>query len=62
MRYLISSILLMLVVFLTALVAYCIYAGLTDHWSYFLVGIGIFIVDAVAIATLSAAIPASREY
>jgi hypothetical protein len=62
MRYLISSILFLIIIFLTALVGYCIYAGLTNHWSYFLVGFGLFLTDSVAIATLSAAIPASREY
>lgn len=62
MRYLISTVLLIIVVVLTLMVGYCVFLGLTQHWTWLLVGLGVLLPDIVAVLTLSAAIPAAREY
>ncbi len=62
MRYLISTLLLFFVVVLTLMVGYCVFMGLTQHWTWFLVGLGILMPDIVALLTLSAAIPAAKDY
>lgn len=62
MRYLISTIMLVIVLFLSALVIYCGYMAVADTWQWALVGLGIAMPDAVAIAILSAAYPAAKQY
>jgi TRAP-type C4-dicarboxylate transport system permease small subunit len=62
MRYLISTILLMIVLLFSGLVAYCGYMAFTDGWHWGFVGLGILLPDVVAILALSAAIPAAKDY
>lgn len=62
MRYLISTILLIIVVVLSLMLAYCVYMGLVYNWGWFLVGLGILTSDVVAFLALTAAIPAAKEY
>lgn len=62
MRYLISTVLLFIIVVLSLMVGYCVIMGLTEHWTWFLVGLGIALPDVVAFLAFTAAIDAAKDY
>jgi hypothetical protein len=62
MRYFISTILMIIVLVLSAMGAYCGYMAFTDTWQWAFVGAGILLPDSIAVLALTAALPASKEY